>query len=271
VRHAVRVDVAPRLLALMAALALSVPRAARADPPPVTIAAMAATTPPAPPPAALPRVTAPRAWHVDVSAGTQFPVAVGLMTQTELPYRLLFQLDLGWMPTPYAYLVDDFLQAVGAYDDTVATIVRAALTNSFVLRTGAGWRPFSGHGFEVTGGYTLVALGGALGDAAVIDALLQEKGSTARVPTGSGTQIGLHATLQSVHVAAGWRWLFLDDRLVLRASLSYLQCLAANVSADLGTSRAAVAVNQQLQGYLAPYFTTYVKAPLAGLSFGYRF
>jgi len=30
-------------------------------------------------------------------------------------------------------------------------------------------------------------------------------------------------------------------------------------------------VNQEIDGYLSPYFTTYVKAPLVGLSFGYRF
>jgi hypothetical protein len=83
--------------------------------------------------------------------------------------------------------------------------------------------------------------------------------------------------MHNVHVTLGWRWLLAEDHLVIRASLSYIQCLAANVGVNLsnvaGGAGAAYEgqVNQALNEAVSPYFTKYVKAPTLGLSAGYRF
>jgi hypothetical protein len=57
------------------------------------------------------------------------------------------------------------------------------------------------------------------------------------------------------HIQVGWRWLFLDERLVLRASLSYLQCVAAKSSANLATARRTGTVEMRVDDELDEYLT----------------
>ena len=215
----------------------------------------------------------PRAFQLDVGISTEFPLALGGFLGAELPGRLLLQVGAGVMPGAYSGAVNSLLTGVGAYDSTVAGFIQNALSNSFVLRASAGWRPFADHGLELLGGYTLVTLGGTTTEGDVVNAVLAEAGSSQRVTAGSGATIPLSATMHNVHATIGWRWLMAGDHLVVRASLSYLQCLAANVGVSLPSQGQAMetAVNQQLNAYVSPYLTSYVKAPLAGLSAAYRF
>lgn len=239
---------------------------------PLLLAPLSASAgdPPAPPSAA----PAAKDWHLDLGAGTQFPTSAGAMITAELPYRILAQLDVGWMPQPYAYTIDALLQALGSYDDTTSQLIRAALANSFTMRVAAGWRPFANHGFEITAGYTLTALGGSLGAADLINTALAGRGSTAQIPSESAQGIPLGATLHSLQIQLGWRWLLLSDKLVLRASVSYLQTLASSFSVDLSSRRESSLeeqVSRELTDYLAPYLATYAKTPVIGLSAAYRF
>jgi hypothetical protein len=215
----------------------------------------------------------PRAFQLDVGVSTEFPIAVGGFIGAELPGRLLLQIGAGVMPSAYSGAVNGFLSGVGAYDSTVAGFIRSALSDSFVLRLSAGWRPFADHGLELLGGYTLVTLGGATTEGDIVNAVLAEAGSSQRVAAGSGATIPLSATLHNVHATIGWRWLMANDHLVVRASLSYLQCLAANVGVSLPSQGQAMetAVNQQLNAFVTPYLTSYVKTPMVGLSAAYRF
>jgi hypothetical protein len=61
-----------------------------------------------------------------------------------------------------------------------------------------------------------------------------------------------------------------------RASLSYFQCFASSTGVSLSSPRRAEQAlvdkaNSEIQGYLNPYFTEYVKVPVIGLTAGYRF
>jgi hypothetical protein len=204
---------------------------------------------------------------------TEFPLAVGGFVAAEVPGRLLFQLGAGTMPSAYSGAVNSVLTSAGAYDATVGNFIHNAISNSFVLRASAGWRPFRDHGLELLGGYTLVTMGGSATEGDIINAVLQEAGSSYRVTAGSGATIPISATMHNVHATVGWRWLLADDHLVIRATLSYLQCLAANVGVSLPSQGQAMeaSVNQALNGYVSPFLTTYVKTPLVGLSAAYRF
>jgi hypothetical protein len=211
--------------------------------------------------------------QVDVGFATEFPISMGGYLGVELPGRLLLQAGAGVMPSPYTSAVNGVLSGVGVYDKTVGDLIQSSISNSFVLRLSGGWRPFPDHGLEILAGYTLMTLGGSTTEGDVINAALAEAGSSQRVQAGSGMTIPLSATLHNVHVTLGWRWLLAGDHVVIRASLSYLQCLAANVGVSLPSQGQAMeaAVNQQLNAAVAPYFTQYVKTPLVGLSAGYRF
>ncbi len=214
-----------------------------------------------------------RSFHLDVGAGTDVPVFVGGYVGAELPGRLLLQVGVGVMPAAYSGAINTVLQSTGAYDATIGGLVQKALGNPLVFRASAGWRPFTNHGLEILGGYTLIQMNGSETEGDIINAVLMEAGASERVPAGSGVTIPLSATLHNIHATLGWRWLLADDHLVIRASLSYLQCLGANVGVSLpGVGQAMEAtVNQQLNAFVSPYFTSYVKTPLVGLSAAYRF
>ena len=213
----------------------------------------------------------PRSVQVDVGVATEFPISMGGYVGLEVPGRILLQVGAGVMPGAYSGAINGVLTSAGAYDATVGNFLQNALSNSFVLRLSGGWRPFPDHGLEILAGYTLMTMGGSTTEGDVINAALTEAHATQRVPAGSGVTIPLSATLHNVHATLGW--LLASDHLVIRASLSYLQCLAASVNVSLPSQGTAMetAVNQQLNAQVAPYFTSYVKIPLVGLSAGYRF
>jgi hypothetical protein len=82
--------------------------------------------------------------------------------------------------------------------------------------------------------------------------------------------------MHNLQATVGWRFLLLGDKLVLRTSLSYLQCFAS--STDVGLSgggaaeQAAIAkINAQIAGTLDSYYKEYVKVPVLGLTLAYRF
>lgn len=260
------------------------PAAPAAPPAPPASPAPASEPPPADdkaaiaPPAAVP-VPSPsdeKKVHVDVGAGTFFPLSFTAEGTVELPYRILIQGDLGWMPSPYSNTIVNLLGTFGVLDPVEEGLVKTALKSSFVGRLSAGFRPFPKLGLEVLAGYTLVTAGGSLSGREVLAAYLQQKGSATKIPDDAGKQIPLHTTMHTFHASVGWRFLLFDDKLVLRASLGYLQCLGSNSGIDVtprgALGQAAISkINSELSSYLDGYYTTYVKAPIVGVSAAYRF
>jgi hypothetical protein len=214
-------------------------------------------------------------FALDIGAATELPISLGGVVAAEVPGRILFQVGLGVMPKGYVNLLDTFLTSVGAYNQAVSGVVRGSLGNSFVLKASAGWRPFSGLGLELLGGYTLMTLGGSVAASDAINAVLGETGSPFRVPAGAAPDIPLAATLHNVHATIGWRWLLAEDHLVIRASLSYIQTVAATMNVSLANVPVVAAyegqVNTAINDAIRPLFKTYAKAPTLGLSAAYRF
>ena len=218
----------------------------------------------------------PRDFHVDLGVGTEFPISVGGVLTAELPHRFLLQVGAGVMPKAYVETIDGFLTSVGAYDPLVSPAVRASLSDAFVLRASVGGRPFSGHGFEILGGYTLIKGGGSLATADALNVILAETGYPLQAPSNLGADIPIGATLHNFHASIGWRWLVADDRLVLRASLSYLQTVSSRIAVDIPDTAAEIVpyegqINEQVNAFLGPFFSKYAKAPTLGLSGAFRF
>jgi len=261
---------------LLFGLALSLHEGlARADAAQTTDAALApvASSPPVSPAQAIPSA---HPVLLDLGAGTYFPTSLTVEGTLELPARILVQVDLGWMPSPYSNTIVDLLGAFSVLDATEQSLLKLAIQNSFVGRLAAGWRPFPKLGFEATIGYTLVAVGGGVSGADVIQAYLQAKGSSDTVPNDAGRQVPLEATLHNFQATLGWRFLLVKDKMWIRASLSYLQCIASSTGVSISSPRPAEQalvdkINSEIQGYLNPYFTEYVKVPVIGLTAGYRF
>jgi hypothetical protein len=228
------------------------------------------------PPAAQASPPSPRSVLVDVGAGTYLPLVVGAEATGELPYRILLQGDAGWMPAAYSSAVVDLLGDFGALTSPEQTLIKDAIQNAFAARLSVGWRPFSKLGLEILAGYTLLTAGGTVTAADILDSFLTSTGSTDRFTGVTNEGVPLRATLHNIHATIDWRFLFLNDHLVLRVSVGYIQCLASSLNVSASPTRpfeqaATNRLNSELAAYLNPYFTEYVKAPLVGLNLAYRF
>lgn len=167
------------------------------------------------------------------------------------------------MPEPYLDLLNSFLVAVGAYDQATASLVRAAIAQSLVLRASAGWRPFEHEGFEVLAGYTAFTVGGGLGGADAIEATTGH-----RVERSSGREIPMRATMHALHLWLGWA-LEPVRHWVVRVAIGWCHTVAAE--ADVGTSSARGQVWQRAaEQYLADTLRTWGFSPEVHLMTGAR-
>jgi hypothetical protein len=270
------VGVARAESSLDAAPPLAPPAPAAAPPAPP------AAAPPAPPAAAAPQrptrtERAPKGRSVawDIGLATAFPVMVlGVESVLELPYGFQLRADVGWLGTPYVEAIDSTLLALGAYGsgstaEATSELIRAALRNSLTGRVGVGIRPIPSSGFELFGGYTFDALGGSLGPKAAIEAVTGQS-----FPNDSvALEARIRSALHSVHVGVGWRWV-IEESVVIRASLEYLQTLASSTEVWLDGpkgQRAVPPISEATNAYLNGIFTTWVKAPVVSVSAGFRF
>ena len=210
----------------------------------------------------------------DLGVATEVPLMLGAQATLELPYRILVQGEVGVIPAAYVNVIDGLLTGAGAYDATMSGLVRSTLQSSVVVRASAGFRPFSDHGFEIMGGYTLASIDGAVSARQAIEAV-----SGVAMPVQlPDAQIQLHTTIHSLHVSLGWRWV-VADHFVVRASLAYLQSVGsssslavpASINALPGVAAGVAQVSYILDTTLSDSYTKYAKLPVMGLSLGYRF
>jgi hypothetical protein len=212
----------------------------------------------------------PSPWAFDLAANAQLPLSIGGLAGLELPGRLLVQGEIGWLPPFYGSLLDSILQGYGVYGEQVGSLVQGALDSGWVLRLSGGWRPFADHGFEMTGGYTTIAMSGSVSPADV--AAVVGGDFAADVASQVLTEdITISSRLHNFHVALGWRWV-LVDHLVLRVSLGYTQTLASSTTIETPElPEAGRRATAALEGAFDDAYKSYAKMPLLGLGAGYRF
>lgn len=245
-----------------------------------------ADAPPLPDAAPAPAAPASETPRFELSATTILPLMVGGHLNLELPGGVFLRGRLGAMPKVYAKLIDGVLTSTGAYDDAFSSLVQRALDGSVVGGASLGLRPFRKHGLELSVGYTFISMGG---EATFAEAVKAATGQPlpAMVPNGT---LSLDSTLHNLHASIGWR-ITIEDRVVLRAALGYLQTITSSSTVELRSSPsrpqygsaisslvggltqslALAAANQWVDATLDDAFTKYVKTPTVEVSLGYLF
>jgi hypothetical protein len=206
-------------------------------------------------------------WGAELAAGVVLPVLVGAQATLDMPHRLLAQLELGFLPSPF---VDLAKVAAGTHAHDDAALVRAALGNSLVLRLGAGWRPLPRAGLEITGGYTLATLGGGVAPASLVEGV-------AGVQLGRPDEAGglpIHSTLHGLYAGASWRF-DLGECWLARVGVSFEHVLSSRSGIDLlpAAPEAAAALRRAgtaLDRHLNLLYRRRAAVPALTLMFGYK-
>jgi hypothetical protein len=208
----------------------------------------------------------------DLAVGTAFPLGLGPQLSLELPARILLQGELGWMPAAYGSAVVGIMSSVGEQDALLGPVVEDALADSFVWRLSLGWRPFPSVGFEITAGYTGLAVSGDIPPQAIVDVITGFVDEDTVDLTQLTEDAHVSTTLHNFHVALGWRFLAVDDHLVIRASIGYTQTVGSSSSLEMSQfPEIASIVRPIFEERLDEIVRSDVKLPVLSLTIGYRF
>ncbi|MBS2026352.1 MAG: hypothetical protein JST54_00490 [Deltaproteobacteria bacterium] len=163
------------------------------------------------------------AFHLQVQAGTNFPLDVSGGLGVETPGRILLSGEVGVLPGAYVDAANGALEAGGLYDSNTGTLLREALKDSVLWRAHLGWRPFPGSGFFFQGGYGVGVVNASLTAAQVS----QVTGVTFPDVVPPQAAAAMHTHMQIVDVQLGWRWL-IAERMVIVAAIGGVHAISSS-------------------------------------------
>lgn len=212
-------------------------------------------------------------FHFSLDVATDVPVDFEFGLTLELPGRVRLQTAVGVMPSFYVDLINLVSTEAGWYDDTTATLVSAAIDNSFVWRSHLGWRPLEDWGFFFGAGYGLVLLGGGLTGPELVSAAT---GQSAGSSSDAGQfEIDSTALLHLVDLEVGWEWVVKDVWVVgvaLGGTFTVHSESTMKLDGPSGNAPAwGAALTRAGEQYLDDILGDYVHTVSLNLSVAYRF
>lgn len=225
-------------------------------------------------PAEAPAAPAARAdaWRLQASAATDVPLDLGARLAVEAPFRMRLSTTLGYLPSFYSQTMNALLVKEGAYGQSTADLIEAALHSSLVWRTHAGVRPFPKLGLYLDVGYGLVALGGSATGGQLISDITGL--ALPPAPPGQPLQFDVRSTLHMVDVEVGYEvsaWDHLHLRLALGGAFTFAASTTVTPKNAVVDTVVLDAFCAQTAGYLNGTYTRYVHTPVVSASAGYAF
>jgi len=220
------------------------------------------------------------AHSVDVYAGTEFPLMVGVGATYEHPTRLRLDVNGGFMPDAYVDALNWILTTFDVYDETTADLIDDVLTNALLGRAELGFRPWEERGWTAALGYQhLRVFGSTAGLTSFVDGVDEDALETAQEFTGNLT---IDIAVHQIHGELGYERALMADRfgdhLRIRGTVGFAYTLRANTTADTTQEpsnpiheTAADIVIYEAEVYLDDVFEEWVHIPTLGVSAGYRF
>lgn len=236
---------------------------APAEPPPAGFSASGQRLPNLEPPA--------RRFQLGLEALTDFPIQVGGRLWIEVPHRIRFAATFGYLPGPYVDTINAFLVAVGAYDQDTAGLIKAALTQSLIVRLHGGWRPFRRRGAYFELGYGLAALGGGLTGSQAIAAVT---GTTPPTDPNESRGYDVQSILHLLDIELGWQWPVWRG-LTFRVALGAALTVWSNTTVTPRFQPRLPGLQEQFtsaaEQYLDNTYRSYVFTPTVTFAAGWRF
>jgi hypothetical protein len=212
----------------------------------------------------------PSGFSFDLAVGTIFPLGLGPQVTIEIPGRILLSGDIAWMPGGYASAILGMVETFGKRNALLGAAIEDSLSDSLVGRASLGWRPFSDYGFEIYAGYTGIRSSGTASPKVVARLVDDDLGD--RIEDEIDQDIEVDAQLHNFHVALGWRFLALEDHLVIRATVGYTQTVGSSATLRIpGQPDIERQAQPIFERELDRVVTNDVKLPMIGLNLGYRF
>jgi hypothetical protein len=206
----------------------------------------------------------------EVSAGTRFPLEIGIDGAIEAPLGFTAHLGLGFMPRFYRNAINSAATGFGWYSDSDAEVVAAALEDAFIISPTLGWRPPPVPSLEIYIGYVAAFAGGTVTRAEAENISKQDLPDRPEV-----SEVPLSGTVQGFQIGLAYQ-IALERHLALRLSLAYFQIVGSSTSIDVTLDGAAAQrivdrVEVALDDHVHDLLTKYVKSPLLGISAVWRF
>lgn len=202
---------------------------------------------------------------------TDFPIQVGGRLWVEVPYRLRFAATFGYLPGPYVDTINAFLVAVKAYDQETANLIKAALSQSLIVRLHGGWRPFRRRGAYFELGYGLAALGGGLTGSQAIAAVT---GTAPPSDPNESRGYDVKSILHLLDIELGWQWPVWRG-LTFRVALGAALTVWSNTTVTPRFQPRLPGLQEQFTSAAAQYldntYRSYVFTPTVSFAVGWRF
>lgn len=202
-------------------------------------------------------------FHLEITLGTVFPLAVGGGVRLEHRSGLFFDAWAGAAPSGYAALWGDAAGAYGVETGPRGLLV-GVLDGAAVMRLGVGVRPVADLGLELSVGYSLLYGAPTLSRATL-------EAATGQSLRPAGSQIGVMLAVHALHFELGYG-LVLFEHLLLRATVGGALAVGADfrvgVPAEMRTPGGPV---EDVERGIASSIPGRVFVPTARLEVGARF
>lgn len=212
-------------------------------------------------------------WHFTFEVGTDFPLQLGGHFTLETPGRVQIMTSLGALPSGYVDVMNAIIVGTGGYSAEIGDVVRAALRDSFLLRTRVGWRPFEEYGFYFGAGYTMATVGGDVSGKLLITLLSDDLYNQIVNEVGNGLY-AIDTTLHMIDFEIGYR-------LLVGSGWSFRFALGSAFTVAGSTSVAArftyldpdiqALVESKTANFLDELYPKYVHPPVLTIAIGYQF
>ncbi len=217
-----------------------------------------------------PSLASANPFHLQLTASTDAPLAVGLRGDLELPGRLRVAVAGGFAPQPYINVMNNVLTAAGGSQG--GGLYGFTVESASAWRVHAGWRPFSGAGLLLMGGYGRLSMDGAVNARTLITSITGVA-PPASVPEANGVY-DVSSSLHMVDAELGWEFTMFDDRLVIQTAVGVGFTVAANTTIQprfTSSTPGAAAARTRAQEDFDSTLRRYGVVPTISLSLGYRF